>query len=172
MKREHYIVDGYNFINAWTYLSAMMNDLEQARDKLTELMAEFSAYYHYDVTVVFDAFMTEHEKSCETAGRFLRVAYTDKGETADSYIERLAYESVRTGREVYVVTSDYAEQTVILGAGAYRVSSREFIKTLKKMRRQIAEECADKRAFSNRRELGSRINAEIAEKLDIMRKKR
>ena len=56
----------------------------------------------------------------------VKVVYTKEKETADSYIERSVYEATKYyGREVYVVTSDGAEQSLILGAGAYRISANE-----------------------------------------------
>ena len=102
--REHYIVDGYNVINLWPELTALRNDLSEARDKLVHMLAEYGAYEKYDMTVVFDALFTADDERVEQVNKHLEVVYTGKGETADSYIERLAYDSVRMGREVHVVT--------------------------------------------------------------------
>ena len=54
----------------------------------------------------------------------LTVVYTRHGETADHYIERQCEEMPKY-REARVATSDNVEQTVILGRGATRISSRE-----------------------------------------------
>ena len=61
----------------------------------------------------------------------LQVVFTMKGETADCYIERLCDElaediSLRRA-QVRVATSDGVEQTVVLGRGAERLSSRELL---------------------------------------------
>ena len=125
-KREHYIVDGYNVIHAWPELNALQADLAHARDRLIHILSEYGAYERYDITIVFDALLTEDEERREEMGRHLEVIYTGAGETADSCIERMAYESVRKGREVHVVSSDGAVESVILGAGAYRHPSLEF----------------------------------------------
>ena len=52
------------------------------------------------------------------------MVYTRHGETADHYIERQCQEMPKY-REARVATSDNVEQTVILGRGATRISSRE-----------------------------------------------
>lgn len=171
-KREYFIIDGYNVINAWPELIAMRDNLEMARDKLVECLMEYGAFQQYDITIVFDAFFTVHGESYEKINQHLAIIYTDEGETADSYIEKLAYNLVREGKEVYVVTSDYAEQTVILGAGAYRMSSRELRKAIKKTKKKIEEEYIQNTIQRSRHELGCRIKADIAKKLDELRKRR
>lgn len=171
MKRERLILDGYNVINAWPELVAL-KDIDHARDKLADLMAEYGAYRHYDVTIVFDALFTNFKKTCRAVNANLQIVFTDEGETADSYIEKLAYQLVKDGYEVYVVTSDWAEQTVILGAGAYRMSSRELRKAVLKTKRKIAEEYMHKPELVSRRELGCRIKDDVARKLDELRKRK
>lgn len=171
-RREHFIIDGYNVINAWPELIALRENLDQARDRLIDIMAEYGAYQHYDVTIVFDALFTVYQKSCVAVNPNLRVIFTNQGETADSYIEKLAYQLVREGKEVYVVTSDWAEQTVILGVGAYRMSSRELRKTIGKTKKKIAEEYTQRPLLLTRRELGCRIQDDVAKKLDELRKRK
>ena len=51
--------------------------------------------------------------------------YTKEAETADMYIEKVTYQLARH-RRVRVVTSDGAEQLIILGHGALRVSASMF----------------------------------------------
>lgn len=171
-KREHFIIDGYNVINAWPELIAIRDNLEFARDKLVDILTEYGAFEQYDITIVFDAFFTVASEAYERINKNLVLIYTDEGETADSYIEKLAYVLVREGKEVYVVTSDYAEQTVILGAGAYRVSVREFRKDIKKTKKKIEQEYIHKPVLLSRSELGGRIKADVARKLDEFRKRR
>lgn len=170
-KREHFIIDGYNVINAWPELMAMRDNLAYARDRLIHILAEYGAYEGYDVTIVFDALFTEKEQTYEKINDHLYLIYTDEGETADSYIEKLAYTLVREGREVHVVTSDGAEQSLILGAGAYRMPSLELLKAVRKAKKIIREEYTGEYVLPmNRRELGGRIDGETAAKLDKLRK--
>ena len=169
--REHYIVDGYNVINLWPELVALRNDLSEARDRLVHILAEYGAYEKYDMTVVFDALFTADDERIEKVNQHLEVVYTGKGETADSYIERLAYDSVRMGREVHVVTSDGAEQSVILGAGAYRHPSGEFHRMVKRAKKEIKDKYLGKVVLPvSRNEIASRIDAETLAKLDALRK--
>ena len=105
-KREHFIIDGYNVIHALPELASLAGDLAEARDRLLHLLMEYGAYEKYDMTVVFDALFASGEEHKEQVAPHFEVIYTGEGVTADSCIERLAYESVRTSREVHVVTSD------------------------------------------------------------------
>ena len=104
--KEIYLVDGYNVINYWQEFNGIReNDLEHARDLLVHRMSEFMAFHGYDGTVVFDAMDVAGPEEVEMYGS-LRVVYTAENETADSWIEREAYQKARRdGRRVFVVTS-------------------------------------------------------------------
>ena len=54
----------------------------------------------------------------------ITVVFTKQAETADTYIERATYEIGRKHR-VRVATSDFAEQMIVLGHGARRMSASE-----------------------------------------------
>ena len=171
-KREHFIIDGYNVIHALPELASLAGDLAEARDRLLHLLMEYGAYEKYDMTVVFDALFASGEEHREHVTPHFEVIYTGEGVTADSCIERLAYESVRTSREVHVVTSDGAEQSAILGAGAYRISSAELWRRVKKTKKKIADEYLGEVTLPlSRNEVGSRIDSRTAAKLDALRKR-
>ena len=171
-KREHYIIDGYNVIHSWPELDeAARHELAEARDKLINIMAEYGAYQKYDVTIVFDALFTSDEMHDEKHGEHLDVVYTSEGETADSFIERLAYELAKKGLEVHVVTSDGAEQSVVLGAGAYRLPSRELLREVRRVKKQIKNEyLVAPKNFVTRVSVSDRIDSDTAARLDAMRK--
>lgn len=170
-QREHFIIDGYNVLNSWPELIALQKDLSEARDRLMQSLAEYGAYEKYDMTLVFDALFTADEEHTEKVNPHFIVIYTGEGETADSCIERLAYASVRAGREVYVVTSDGAEQSVILGAGAYRIPSLEFHRMVKKAKTRMADDYSERgRRPVVRNEIGSRLDSDTVAKLDALRK--
>lgn len=170
--REYYIVDGYNVINMWPELKALQGDLSAARDKLVHMLAEYGEYEKYKMIVVFDAMFTADEEHREKINPHFDVIYTGRGETADSYIERLSYDLVRKGREVHVVTSDGAEQAVILGAGAYRHPSGEFYRLVRRTKKEVRDKYLGKVHLSHisRNEIASRIDAETLAKLDALRK--
>ena len=172
---KYMIVDGYNVINAWDFLQKISNeDLEFARDKLIHLLVEFGQYEKYDMTIVFDAQYTNAEEMWDEITPHCKVVYTKEKETADSYIERSAYEATRYyGKEVYVVTSDGAEQSLILGAGAYRITAKELLRSVKHSKKNIRDEYTGKHALPlKRRELGSRIDDDVIAKLEQLRKKK
>ena len=170
-KREHYLLDGYNIIHSWPELLELAGELKNARDRLADIVLEYGAYEHYDITVVFDALFTTDEAHEEKINPHFTIIYTEHGETADSYIERLAYELVRRDYVVHVVTSDGAEQSVILGAGAYRLPSREFRRLVYRSKQKMREKYVEKRNEPLiRNAVGSRLTEDVATKLDKLRK--
>lgn len=169
--KEILLVDGYNVVNAWPELIALNDDLEYARDKLVEILAGYGAFKNQQVVVVFDAHAVTGEHQSHFLPSGLEVVFTSEGETADSYIERLSYELVRRGKRVYVVTSDWTEQLVILGVGAYRISARELLQEVKKVKKQIAEGYSENVLTYRRQELEGRLSQEVVKRLEELRKK-
>lgn len=170
-KQPHYIVDGYNLIHVWEEIN--IDDLSAARDKLINSLIEYGGYENFEITVVFDAGKTEEDERTEVYGKFFRVVFSGFEQTADSVIERIAFEEVRRRREVHVVSSDALIETVILGAGAYRHPSREFYRSVKRAKQSLR-----KKYLSNvtlpviRNEVGDRIDAEVFAKLEKMRRQK
>lgn len=167
------LVDGYNVLNVWPELSAMLDNLEYARDKLTAILAGYGAFKDYDVTLVFDAHLAAGEDAAQKLHDALTVVYTAEGETADSYIERAAYNLVRQSggsRQVYVVTSDKAEQMLVLGVGALRISARELRQDVKKAEKQMSEGFSEHDLNYRRQELGSRLDSDVLRRLDAIRR--
>lgn len=170
-ERECYILDGYNIINAWPELQRLRAALAEARAALVHEMAEYGAFECLDMVIVFDAMFTEDEEHEEAVNAHTRVIYTGAGETADSRIERLAYALVRAGREVHVVTSDGAEQSVILGAGAYRIPVLEFRKVVRRTQKQLRREFIGHTTPTIARlDVSERLDAATAARLDALRK--
>ena len=108
-----------------------------ARDALVRMLSNYAGYRKIDLIVVFDAYLVRGGVgSCERVGE-IHVVYTKEKETADAYIEKT---SVELSKEYYVrvATSDAIEQMIILGAGAYRVSAREFEREILSIEDEIA----------------------------------
>ncbi len=117
MIQEILIVDGYNIIGDWPELKALKEiRLEEARDRLIEMMAEYQSFSGMKVIVVFDAYYVPG-----LGGKYVQsklpVYYTKEKETADELIERLVTEHIGRRKQVYVATSDMTEQHVIFGKG-------------------------------------------------------
>ena len=175
MQREpaYYLIDGYNVINAWPELIRLRSNLDEARDVLIRILTEYGAFENYEMTVVFDAFATDEEEHAVEISSRMRVIYTATGETADSCIERLAYTAVRMGREVHVVTSDGAEQSLILGAGAYRITSPELRRSVKKAKKLMrAEYISTHTKPLGRIEVHERIDQVTLARLEELRRKK
>ena len=94
-KKDYLIVDGYNIINAW--------------DELKE--------------IVFDAYNIKSCKEKIEKRKNITIVYTKEYQTADSYIEKFIG-SLSKYDDVKVATNDYAEQQIVLGKGASRITSR------------------------------------------------
>ena len=126
------IVDGYNIINARRSSGAMDSySLSDAREKLVSDLMDYAGYSDQRVILVFDAWMSDRTIRTEEAWGPVTVVYTQKGEIADRYIERLCDElanDIELHRlEVRVASSDALEQTIVLGRGASRMSARELM---------------------------------------------
>ena len=97
----------------------------------------------------------------------VQVVFTRKGEIADHYIERLCdgyAEDVEFRRaEVRVATSDALEQTIILGRGATRISSRELLMEMSQARSTGTAAAVPKRTGGST--VGDRIPPHVLEKL-------
>ena len=170
---EYYLIDGYNVINAWPELIRLRGNLDEARDVLVHILTEYGAFENYEMTIVFDAFFTEDEEHELQVTDRMKVIYTGAGETADSCIERLAYTAVRAGREVHVVTSDGAEQSVILGAGAYRITSPELRRSVKKAKKLMRAEFMNPHIRPlGRIELHERLDSDTRARLEELRRKK
>ena len=169
--KEYYLIDGYNVINNWQEFAGIRDkDLDHARELLLGKAAEYSAFHGYETTVVFDAMDVKGPETEESVSG-CTVVYTAEHETADSWIERQAYQTARKGSKVFVVTSDKAEQDSILGSGAYRISAREFREMYYRTKKQIEEKVAGLPGSNGRHELGGRLDDRIATHLEQLRRK-
>lgn len=131
------IVDGYNIIGAWPELEHLKEkDIGQARDRLIELLAEYQAFTGDRVIVVFDAYYVRGLESKQEQFK-VEVIYTKEKETADECIEKLVKKVKNVETQVYVATSDYAEQRTIFGQGALRKSARELLIEMDDMNQEI-----------------------------------
>lgn len=125
-QEEYLLVDGYNIIFAWESLSELAKtNLDGARNKLMEIMSNFQAYRKMHLILVFDAYKVKGNPGSTVRYHNIDVVYTKEAETADQYIEKVSHNMGKKYR-VRVATSDGLEQLIIMGAGATRISAREF----------------------------------------------
>ena len=135
---EYLLVDGYNIIFAWEELKAAAQDsLDAARQQLMDLLSNYQGFKKNVVILVFDAYKVPRATQDVVKYHNIYVVYTKEAETADAYIERATYE-IGKHRRVRVATSDGAEQLIILGHGALRLSAATFRAEVEQAAGQIA----------------------------------
>jgi len=135
--RTFVLVDGYNLIHAWDEMDQLAaRDFGAAREKLIDRLCNYQGFTRYEVIVVFDAYKVKGGVGSSEKYRNISVVYTKEAETADMYIEKTTHEMARK-HTVRVVTSDGLEQLIIMGHGALRTSSREFVNEIKKVEEAI-----------------------------------
>ena len=133
------LVDGYNVIFAWDSLRRLTeNDLDIARRRLQDTLCNYAGYRRCTVILVFDAYKVKGGVGSVERYHNIHVVYTREAETADMYIEKTTHELGRKHR-VRVVSSDGAEQIIILGSGGLRVSARAFEKEVAAVEAEIRE---------------------------------
>ena len=127
------LVDGYNVIGAWDVPKKEHLSIDEARERLVHLIADYAGYSGEEVIVVFDGHYTDRTVRSHTTMHGVEVIFTKHAESADNFIEAQCA-AVPKWRQVRVATSDSIEQTVTMGRGAVRISSREFLLQLTRTR--------------------------------------
>ncbi|MBO5462227.1 MAG: TetM/TetW/TetO/TetS family tetracycline resistance ribosomal protection protein [Clostridia bacterium] len=132
-RKKYVIVDGYNVIFAWDELKKLADDnLENARQKLMDILCNYSAFTKCETVLVFDAYKVAGNKGKRFNYNNIRVVYTKERELGDNYIEKLISE-IGKNENVRVVTSDNLIQLSAVRFGVLRVSAREFEREVKKV---------------------------------------
>ena len=172
--RRLLIVDGYNVINARRSGDMDSYSLADAREKLANDLMDYAGYSGQDVALVFDAWMSDRITRTEEKRGAVTVVYTQKGEIADRYIERLCDELASDIElhklEVRVASSDALEQTIVLGRGASRMSARELMFEMSQLRSDGIRRVLDK-PVTRRATIGERLSPSVRAKLEEMKKK-
>ena len=136
---DYLIVDGYNVIFAWDRLKKTAGEnLDAARSDLINILSNYQGYSKYEIILVFDAYKVKGNNGHTEKLTNINVVYTKENETADSYIEKLSHDLSKKHR-VKVATSDNAEQTVIFGNGAMRISANELRMNIENTEKKIKE---------------------------------
>ena len=137
--QEYLLVDGYNVIFAWDDLKELAKEnIEAARNKLMDVLCNYQGFKNYPLILVFDAYKVEGEAMEIFKYHNIHVVYTKEAETADMYIERATHELAKEHR-TRVVSSDGAEQIIVMGHGALRVSARAFEEEVRAVEKEIRE---------------------------------
>lgn len=168
---EYLVVDGYNIINDWKVLNKLKEEnLEHARDKLLEYLAEYQSFNGQRTVIVFDAHLVKGGQEFREKFLGIDVIYTKEGEIADLVIESLVQQLVNDRHVVTVATSDWVEQRIILGQGAYRLSARELWNQIEDNKKCIREKKEILARKQEKHPLSCRLEDSVKEKLERMRR--
>ena len=136
---DYLLVDGYNVIFAWDALRRLADgSLDAARRRLMDILCNYAGYKRCVPILVFDAYKVRGGAREVEKYHNLYVVYTREAETADMYIERATHELAKEHR-TRVVSSDGAEQIIVMGHGALRVSARAFEEEVRAVEKEIRE---------------------------------
>ena len=138
---------------------------EEAHHFVTRNLQNYAAFNNIAVILVFDAHLVKGAQRKKEQKKYLQIIFTEEGETADSLIETLTYKLCVMNR-VYVATSDWDEQKVVMGIGALRISAKEFEEEV------LKSEKASRKYFQqdqmNRNPLDGRLTEEQIIRLENM----
>ena len=110
------LVDGYNVIkNSEPFRSAQKHGLAHARALLVKQLISKYRHTPYQVTVVFDGDGVHEQITHEQR---VRVIYSQRGETADRVIMRLAAQACEAGRAVETISNDLEVRHSVTESGA------------------------------------------------------
>ena len=167
------VVDGYNIINAWPRLKRVSDeDLELAREMLVAIIHEYSKIKDYEAHVVFDAYKVKGKEEKYEDHHGVTIVYTKENQHADTYIEKFI-SGLSKYDQVYVATSDYAEQQIVLGKGCSRVPARELIEELDRYKDSFRKANKSRlNRFNSMNRLENKIDSDIYEKLEKIRRKK
>ncbi|WP_367924688.1 NYN domain-containing protein [uncultured Ruthenibacterium sp.] len=140
---EYLLVDGYNIIFAWDELKELARtNLDAARQALADILCNYQGFRKCSVILVFDAYKVKRNAGEIVKYKNIHIVYTKEAETADMYIEKATYQLARH-RRVRVATSDGAEQLIILGHGALRISASIFHEEIEMANMEIRQIIAE-----------------------------
>jgi predicted RNA-binding protein with PIN domain len=168
---ERLIVDGYNIIFAWPELSAIKDvKLEDARDALVSILADYAAMTRQKVTVVFDSHRRPDAEASQQTVSGVQVVYSGRKTSADHVIERLLFEA-RPSDEVTVATSDALQRDLALGRQIKTVSALTLKSQVDAVLARRDQQMGDNQARSDiARRLEDRLDPKTRERLDRIRR--
>ncbi|HYM48945.1 MAG TPA: NYN domain-containing protein [Candidatus Limnocylindrales bacterium] len=168
---DRLIVDGYNVIFAWPQLSALKDvKLEDARDLLIAVMADYAALTHQQVTIVFDSHRRPDGEGSTQQLSGVEVIFSGRKRSADHVIERLIYQA-RAADEVTVATSDAVQRDLALGKGVKTISAMLLKAQVEAVISRRDVDLRDRQARSDlSRRLEDRLDPRTRDRLDRMRR--
>lgn len=168
LRREILVVDGYNLIHAWGDLKQQSNtDLDGARTSLNNIISEYINYRGIEGYIVYDAYNVKGAKTKELRQGRLHIIFTKETQTADAYIEKLiATFPYKRHAIIRVASDDMAEQNMVLGSGATRISTRELAMEIRQAEERLQHTIRETR--KNRNTLDELLDPDVVAQLKRM----
>ncbi len=165
---EYLLVDGYNMIFAWEELKELAEEnIDSARSRLMDIMCNYQGFKNCHLILVFDAYKVIGFPGEMQNYHNIHVVYTKEAETADQYIEKLAYK-IGNKYHVTVATSDNLIQLIIMGQGCKRMSATELKEEIEEINQQIRKEYLEQ-PKKNKRYLFDEMEPKLKEEMEAMR---
>ncbi len=165
---EYLLVDGYNIIFAWEELKNLAEiNMESARNKLMDILANYQGYRQCTLILVFDAYKVDGNQGEIQKYHNIEVVYTKEAETADQYIEKTV-RSMDKNYSITVATSDALEQVIIMGQGGQRLSARGLKEEVELMLKEIRKEYLG-RNTEDKNYLFDYLSEELAKEMETVR---
>jgi len=172
-KRRVLLVDGYNVLNALPG-GIGRGPLADAREALFDRLQDYAGFSGQEIILVFDAWMSDRMMRSEEERGPVKMVFTQKGETADHFIERfcddVSDDVSRGWMELRVATSDGMEQILVMGRGATRISARELLREMESVRTQGRDQA--KSSVSRKNALIDRLPEDVRRQLEDMRRQK
>lgn len=133
-RKPFFMIDGYNVIFAIEELRELSKiNLDSAKDKLKDMLADYQGYKGCRMMVVFDGYKKKGNQGSMEQYFDLEVVHTKQDETADAYIERTVHE-LSDKFSITVVTNDGLEQLTILSQGGLRMSAKMLMEDIERVK--------------------------------------
>ncbi|MBJ7593656.1 MAG: NYN domain-containing protein [Candidatus Dormibacteraeota bacterium] len=169
------IVDGYNIVHAWPELAPLIKSgqAEEARRRLIDMLAGYSAATGEHVTVVFDAHGRARNHGAGEQIDGVTVVFGSKGQTADHVIERRVSIASHRGdaRSVTVATGDRLQRDLVMAMGASVIGPealRQLVRGAQADMDRHNSRRGSESSFANR--LEGRIDPEVRRRLERLRR--
>ncbi len=126
------LVDGYNVLHSSPFLKRLLfQDLHRAQSKLIELIISWCFLKNIEGYVIFDAYTSPFPDKEEQICSLVRVVYTGKGKSADTYIEKFVAQHKSFYDYIYVITSDYSQGMTVVDEHILPLSPQNFLQEIK-----------------------------------------
>ena len=162
-RKSRLILDGYNVIFAWDDLNELSKrSLDLARTRLMDIMSDYSGFTGTGTVIVFDAYRSADNLGKRFNHHGVDVVFTDSGQSADAYIEKLSNE-IGKDESVKVVSSDTLVRTGASRSGVMHMSSRSLREEVDRVSDRISSLIKQHDGSSPSR-LGDFLDDEVIEK--------